>query len=85
MRHGLTYKEAEARELNAIMNTSRYLSERTPGGWGQMTRQALCVSQIRQRAHLQPIGSPSMIGVKIEASGRVDSQLVVIRKAKRLI
>ena len=41
--------------------------------------------QIRQRAHLQPVGSPSMIGVKVKTTRSVESQLVVLREAKGLI
>ena len=58
---------------------------KSSGEGRQVTRQALCVGQIGQRAHLQPVGSPSMIFVQIEAARRVQAQFVVVRETKRLV
>ena len=52
---------------------------------GQMTRQALRMRQIGQRTHLQPIGSPSMAIVEIEAARGEQAQLIVARETKRLV
>ena len=58
---------------------------KTTGERCQMTRQALRMREVGQWTHLQPVRSPSMVGVEVEAARGVETQLVVVRETEGLV